>query len=281
MKVIEKTAKIWQPETKYQSAPNAEDFIDEDCVIIDEQNQQIVALQIQLNDASHQTRQQIMRKLRFGVKWTTDQNRPARLSGIASANKVFGTLEPNKMRQRFGCKSAALDRDEPILRDLLGVIATESFTELKKIDHYRAENHEKLVTDSIHKDWLLKEAPFTSGVINYSAALPYHRDSGNIVGSWSAMVCMRKNMLGGHLHLPEYDITLGVPNGSLIWFNGQSVWHGVTPMFAQKKDAYRFTVVFYAKRKVSDCLCVADEQIRAAKNAMHSTSPLVKKLKQK
>jgi hypothetical protein len=81
-------------------------------------------------------------------------------------------------------------------------------------------------------------------------------------------------MAGGNLHLPEYDLLLGVPNNSLILFDGQGTWHGVTPMVAEKKDAYRFTIVYYAKRKVCDCVAADLELQRAAKNAMHTTQSL-------
>lgn len=274
MKVIERTAKEWQPTGKRESAPMFAEAEQGDCVIIDKVNQQIVAIQIQLPDDTLDFTQQITRIMRHDLKWAIDKGRPARMSGIASANKVFGTLEPNRLRQRFGCKSAALDRDAPELRALLGQLLVSSYKQLETIEPYRTKDHQQLIESKIHPDWLIAGMPFTSGIINYSAALPYHRDSGNVLGSWSVMVALRKHMAGGQLHLPEYDVVLGVPDRSIIFFNGQSTWHGVTPMVAAKKDAYRFTIVYYAKRKICDCLSIAEEQHRAAVNAMHSAQPL-------
>ena len=274
MKVIERTAKEWQPTGKRESAPMFAEAEQGDCVVIDKANQQIVAIQIQLPDDTLDFTQQITRIMRHDLKWAIDKGRPARMSGIASANKVFGTLEPNRLRQRFGCKSAALDRDAPELRALLGQLLISSYKQLETIEPYRIKDHQQLIESKIHPDWLIAGMPFTSGIINYSAALPYHRDSGNVLGSWSVMVALRKHMLGGQLHLPEYGVVLGVPDRSIIFFNGQSTWHGVTPMVAAKKDAYRFTIVYYAKRKICDCLSIAEEQHRAAVNAMHSAQPL-------
>jgi len=274
MKVIERTAQEWQPTGKRESAPMFAEAEQEDCVVIDKTNQQIVAIQIQLPDDTFDVTQQITRIMRHDLKWAIDKGRPARMSGIASANKVFGTLEPNRLRQRFGCKSAALDRDAPELRALLGQLLTSSYKQLETIEPHRTKDHQELIESKIHPDWLIAEMPFTSGIINYSAALPYHRDSGNVLGSWSVMVALRKHMSGGQLHLPEYGVVLGVPDRSIIFFNGQAIWHGVTPMVAAKKDAYRFTIVYYAKRKICDCLSVSEEQHRAAVNAMHSTQPL-------
>jgi hypothetical protein len=45
-------------------------------------------------------------------------------------------------------------------------------------------------------------------------------------------------------------------------------------MVAEKKDAYRFTIVYYAKRNICDCVAADLELERSAKNAMHSTKPL-------
>jgi hypothetical protein len=274
MKVIERTAKEWQPTGRRESAPMFAEAEQKDCVVIDKTNQQIVAIQIQLPDDTFDVTQQITRIMRHDLKWAIDKGRPARMSGIASANKVFGTLEPNRLRQRFGCKSAALDRDAPELRALLGQLLTSSYKQLETIEPHRTKDHQELIESKIHPDWLIAEMPFTSGIINYSAALPYHRDSGNVLGSWSVMVALRKHMSGGQLHLPEYGVVLGVPDRSIIFFNGQAIWHGVTPMVAAKKDAYRFTIVYYAKRKICDCLSISEEQHRAAVNAMHSTQPL-------
>lgn len=276
MRVIEATAKDWQPVAKHQAAPlfSEDEAIHDDCVLIDKDSQQVVAFQLLLDGNFAETATQVRRMLRHDLKWQIEGGRPARLSGIASANKVFGTLEPSRLRQRFGCKSAVLDRDHPQLKALLGEMAKDSFRKLQEVEPYRAENHENLVRSRVHPDWLFADTPFTSGVINYSAALPYHRDSGNIAGSWSGMIGMRRNMAGGYLHLPEYDVVLGVPDKSLMFFNGQATWHGVTPMVPKKKDAYRFTIVYYAKRKVCDCVGVQDEHLRAAKNAMHAEQPL-------
>ena len=173
----------------------------------------------------------------------------------------------SKVRRRYGCTPANLDRDNPGLANLLGEISLSNFELFKEIDLHRANEHKRIVDEAINPDWLIAGSPYTSGVINNSAALPYHKDSGNLIGSWSAMLSIRKNMNGGHLHLPEYGVTFGIPDRSVTIFNGQALWHGVTPMIAAKKDAYRFTIVWYAKKKICQCGCAKDEANRAAVEA--------------
>jgi len=267
MKIIEASFREWKPVDKKQTAPMLKNPINDDCILIDKEHQIVVAAQIHIKPEMESVCSQISRFLRHDVKWAMDSKVPARLSGIRSVNRVFGTLEPNKLRRRYGCTSAILNKENPKLLELLAQISVSNFDLFKEIDMQRATEHENIVKKEIHSDWLIAGSPYTSGIINNSAALPYHKDSGNLIGSWSAMLSIRKNMEGGHLHLPEYDITLGIPDRSVTIFNGQALWHGVTPMVAAKKDAYRFTIVWYAKKKICQCGSAKNEVQRAAAEA--------------
>jgi hypothetical protein len=62
------------------------------------------------------------------------------------------------------------------------------------------------------------------------------------------MLAIRDGLDDGALHLPEYDITLGIPDGSVTLFDGQGTWHGVTPIVRRKKEGYRYTIVLYTKQ---------------------------------
>jgi hypothetical protein len=273
MIVLEKQFVEWQPKTRHETAPMMQEMIDDDCILIDKEHQVIVAAQIRIRPEMDIVCSQISRMLRYDLKWALEGKKPARLSGIRSANRVFGILEPNKLRRRFGCTQASLNREQPELLQLLEQISVSNFELFKEIDLHRANEHQKIVNEAIHPDWLMAGTPFTSGVINYSSALPYHKDSGNVLGSWSTMLSLRKNMNGGGLHLPEYDVTLGIPDRSITIFNGQALWHGVTPIIPAKKDAYRFTLVWYAKRKICNCVAATEEANRAAHEAMMSGMP--------
>ena len=273
MIVLEKHFTEWQPDFRHQCAPIIDEVINDDCILRDATTGQFIAAQVRINVDITKVSAQISRMLRYDLKWALDSKRPARLSGIRSANRVFGILEPNKLRRRFGCTQASLNRENPELTALLTLIAKENYRLFEELNPEQAKAHKDLVEENIHPDWLMGGTPFTSGIINYSAGLPYHKDSGNLIGSWSAMLALRKNMNGGALHLPEYGVTLGIPDQSITIFNGQEVWHGVTPMIAAKKDAYRFTLVWYAKRKICQCVSAPEEANRAAHEAMLSGMP--------
>ena len=273
MIVLEKHFTEWQPESRHQCAPIIDDVVNDDCILIDASSGKFIAAQIRINGETEKIAAQVSRMLRYDLKWALEGKKPARLSGIRSANRVFGILEPNKLRRRFGCTPASLNRENPELMALLAHLAEENYRLFEELNADQAQAHKQLVEDNIHPDWLMGGAPYTSGIINYSSALPYHKDSGNLLGSWSAMLSLRRNMNGGGLHLPEYGVTLGIPDQSITIFNGQEVWHGVTPMIAAKKDAYRFTLVWYAKRKICNCVSAKDEANRAAHEAMNSGMP--------
>jgi len=209
---------------------------------------------------------QLRRYLRFGLPYQKTFGE-ARLSGIKALNHWFGTIPPKPTRRRYACRYARLYADVPAFKPLIERITHDVVAPFKQLfpDAYRA--HDDAVRQHIHRDWLIDNTPFTSGIINHTAALPYHRDSGNLADTWSVMLCLRDNVDGGHLDIPEYGVTLGVPDTSLVIFNGAIAWHGVTPLVFKQRGAYRFTLVWYVKADIARCACADDEPHRAAQHA--------------
>lgn len=91
-----------------------------------------------------------------------------------------------------------------------------------------------------------KGSLFTQGVINKANILPYHFDSGNFPGAWSAMVYYIKGMSGGDLLLPGLRARLIPQNRTYVLFDGQGTLHGVSPAQGTVPGAYRYSLVFYA-----------------------------------
>jgi hypothetical protein len=67
------------------------------------------------------------------------------------------------------------------------------------------------------------------------------------------MLAARHGIGGGMLYLADYDAYLAVPHGSISIFDGQSVLHGVTPFTVTSHDAWRYTLVAYAKSGMRSC----------------------------
>lgn len=272
MRIIEVERKPWKRRNRHHQAEKSE-CIDEDVMLVDEKGN-VVAMQVGVGNAYGAKKRLLTRHLRFGFYWVDSDKRggssATRTSGMKYPNRVFGNTAPAPLRRRYAASTSSLYREEPEIAMLLDDFTDINWELFKEHLPEVADFSMKLVSENIHEDWMLRNRPWTSGIINNTAALPYHKDSGNLPESWSAMLAMRKNIDGGGLNLPEYDITLGAPDGSIIFFDGQSNWHGVTPFFFEKKDAYRFTLVWYAKKGFIQCGS-REENIRSGQyKATHS-----------
>ena len=256
----------WKPEHHLEQAPVLEGH--EDPVVLrDMDTKQIVAAQLFADPEKEHDRRWLARMLRFKVKFDDDSgatSSQSRLSGMRYASKVFGVTEPKPLRKRFGCAAAKIHFEHPAVGRMLNDMAADHFALLRQLVPAEAVQHESIVRERIHPDWWMGSAPWTSGIINKTAALPYHRDSGNIPGTWSVMMCLRNRVSGGCLHLPEYGVTFAVPDNSLLFFDGQGIWHGVTPILCDRRDGYRFTFVWYAKKGISKAGPASQEAERAA-----------------
>jgi len=193
------------------------------------------------------------------IKWDAPVNargksaNETRLSGMVVTHRTFGYTPPVPLRRRYACAAARFNFDYPSASAAISeyVVAAEHVFRTQAGDKYEATATEVLA--QIPAAWRIAGSPWTSGIINNTAALPYHRDSNNIKGSWSAMLAIRNNVEGGLLHLADYDVWLRVPNGSISIFDGQSVLHGVSPFKLSGPNAYRYTIVSYARRGLRVC----------------------------
>jgi hypothetical protein len=244
--------------------------IDGEAVIVDRDSGDIVAIQA-LGDTEPAARlARALGRVHFDAPLTgkgTSANE-ARLSGVIVSNRVFGFGPPVPLRQRWHCGQCALDRQHPDIAAMLAGVAQASAAALARLAPAEAERTARLVADRIARPWLIGGTAWTSGIINNNAALPYHRDAGNVRGSWSAMLMMKRACVGGWLHLADWDVWLAVPDGSLTLFDGGRWLHGVTPFRVSHPKGYRLSTVFYARAGMARCAPdPADEPARAARAA--------------
>ncbi len=179
-------------------------------------------------------------------------------AGTKNISRVFGFTTRNVMTQKEACRPTSFSYENPDgqrtmskTARVLGDYLHKQLPEVFESDTAKAEE--------VLPEWRMTEnSLWTSGVINQASQLPYHVDGANF-DTWSAMPVLRRGMDGGHLHIPEYDITINCRDGWALWFNGYRYVHGVTPMQARQADGYRFSIVFYAKRGMKDCHTYAVE----------------------
>lgn len=187
----------------------------------------------------------------------------ARMSSkMPGDGRTFGFAPRNPIKQKEACGSTTLERDQPAVAAVLARLAGGLGRDFAELLPGRAAA-DRQVLDQVNADWLLDEdGLWTSGVINRTATLPYHRDGANF-HTWSAMPSVRMGVDGGRLHIPEYGVTCRVDDGDVTWFAGRDLVHGVTPMRLRRQDGYRYTIVYYALAGMLDCRSYAEETASA------------------
>lgn len=121
-----------------------------------------------------------------------------------------------------------------------------------------ARESEQLIADILPEQYsrqveLFKQVPdkwkfgnlFTSSISNYNISAPFHRDTGNIVGTVNVIICKKLNSKGGDLHIPDYDATIGQQDNSILVYPAWRNVHGVTPIIPTHEGGYRNSLVFY------------------------------------
>lgn len=182
-----------------------------------------------------------------------------RAGGIRNKSRTFGFTSRNAMMQRNVCRACGGSIEAPGEHAVLCEAAGPLFALLDSLEPNVAQAARDAVLPNVLPEWRMHpDAPWTSGVLNFTSPLPYHFD-GNNFDAWSAMVVLRRNVEGGHLSIPEYGLVAGCRDGDVVYFNGSSLLHGVTPMRLTKRDGYRLTAVYYPVRKMAKCLPGGEE----------------------
>lgn len=188
----------------------------------------------------------------------------SRTAGLLSTSRTFGYAPKLVVRGEETCRAAKLATEDPAAHAEVTGLAT--LVE----DWYRRLNPELYAqhTDTVGKvlpDWRLGGGVFTSGIINRNNKLPYHHDKGNFAGCWSNMLVFKSGCVGGNLTCPELDVTFRLRDHSLLMFDGQAILHGVTPFRFNRRDGYRYSVVFYSLQQMWRCEPVGDSVKTAAR----------------
>jgi len=260
----------WEPSHKNQrieeDLPAGVPVIHNPTKLVDKDNR-VIAIMARAPDKHRQELSWLGRAINGQVDFTDigSVNGGARMSGIKYPNRTFGTTAPSPMRRRLACCYAQLHHQYPEISKVLHRLAETAWDILQEEAPEESVEASDPVYENIHGDWLMADTPWTSGIINHTASLSYHKDRGNIPNSWSAMYVTRRNNEGGHLHLPEYNLAFACNDKDLIMFNGQDVWHGVTPIHNRTvgDEPFRFTMVYYAKSGCKPCLSAKEEARRA------------------
>jgi len=206
----------------------------------------------------------LLRRSVLGIKYGTTKRAG---TGMENQSRTFGMAPRKVFQRRESCRTTTLANEQPEEHAVLVAFATKFGEMFKEFAPHLFEQDEAILERSgISNEWkMTDDALWTSGVINKASTLPYHRDGFNF-STWSAMPVVRRDMKGGYLNFIEYGLTCACRDGWVLFFPGYKYVHGVTPMTPTAKDAYRYSIVYYALRGMKDCFTFAVETARGAEN---------------
>lgn len=186
-----------------------------------------------------------------------------RTGGLPTNSRIFGYSPRSTIRKDF-CGTTSLATAYPAQHAVICASArvAEKLYEEHRPDLY--ETHRQTTDEHVKAEWRISEV-FTSGIANKDNQLRYHFDTGNFKNVWSAMLVFKRDIEGGFLCVPEYDICFQLRDHSAFLFDGQGLLHGVTPFTKLTPLGYRYSIVYYSLRQMWNCLSPSDELIRIRK----------------
>jgi hypothetical protein len=240
--------------------PITEANLKEPCIVYDEDTQEPIVAYFKMEPEVTKLLRSSVMNIKMGVTLRMK-------TGMRNASRTFGMAPRSVVLKRESCRATALASESPDEHTKL-IQAARYLQDQLKIIFPEIWKKDKEEMTKIGADWLLEDdAIWTSGVVNKTATLPYHRDGFNF-DTWSAMPVVRRGVEGGLLNFPEYDLTVECRDGWVVYFCGYRWVHGVTPMKVLVKDGYRYSIVYYALRGMKDCFTFAIETAKGKSKRM-------------
>lgn len=185
-----------------------------------------------------------------------------RARGLVSRSRIIGYRPRLEMRSDY-CSSTSMATEFPKEHALVTEFALQLEEYYKKYQEEGYNKHKSLTEEKVKPSYRIQgKSIFTSGIINKNNPLKYHYDTGNFNDVYSCMVVFKKDINGGFLSVPAYDIAFQLPNNSIFLFDGQSILHGVTPIRPENEGSHRYSIVYYSLKRMWQCLEIDEELAR-------------------
>lgn len=165
--------------------------------------------------------------------------------GVEQMSVILGSIPPKPM----------VRRPYPSISSVHQVKSAQTFIKAMLL---LAKESEKLIAEIMPEQYqkqkeLFNQVPdqwkfgslFTSSISNYNISAPFHRDTGNIVGTVNVIITKRRNSKGGNLNIPDYGATIDQCDNSILVYPAWRNVHGVTPIEPTYEGGYRNSLVFY------------------------------------
>lgn len=230
------------------------ELIDEPTIIIDADDGQVKIIYDHLGNLDTADIVEALKTIKY--------HEGKRARGLTSRSRIFGFRPRLQLRADF-CSSSSLASDFKNEHALVAGLALKLEEYYQKYDGGGYEKHKKITEEKVKPSYRIEgKSIFTSGIINKNNPLKYHFDTGNFNEVYSCMIVFKKDVDGGYLSVPEYDVGFKLPNNSIFLFDGQGLLHGVTPIRYTSSEAYRYSVVYYSLKNMWQCLEIDEELAR-------------------
>ena len=169
----------------------------------------------------------------------------AKKEGTIQMSAILGSVAPKPHMRRPYPTISAVHRDkkaQTFIKAMWGC-CLEAEQIIKKLTPEIYKRQVELFED-IKKEWRFGNM-YTSSISNFNISAPFHRDTGNIVGTVNTILTKRNNANGGCLNVPDYDATFEQADNSMLVYPAWKNVHGVTPIKQISEDGYRNSLIFY------------------------------------
>jgi hypothetical protein len=164
---------------------------------------------------------------------------------IEQYSTILGSVAPRPMMRRPYPTISSVHKNKKAKTFITAMLAAakESEEVIKQITPTIYEKQQEIFKD-VKPEWRFGNM-FTSSISNFNIAAPFHRDTGNIVGSVNVILTKRNNSKGGSLNVPDYGATFEQADNSMLVYPAWRNVHGVTPIIPIAEGGYRNSLIFY------------------------------------
>ena len=169
----------------------------------------------------------------------------AKQKGTVQMSTILGSVAPKVHMRRPYPTISAVHREEKaqtFIKAMWGACLDAE----KIIADLTPEIYKRQVElfEDIKKEWRFGNI-YTSSISNHNISAPFHRDTGNIVGTVNTILTKRNNSNGGCLNVPDYNVTFEQADNSMLVYPAWKNVHGVTPIQPIAENGYRNSLIFY------------------------------------
>jgi hypothetical protein len=164
---------------------------------------------------------------------------------VSQYSTILGSRAP-KAHMRMPYPSITSVHNEPKAQTFIKAMwgaCLEAEQIIKEITPNIYERQVELFAD-VKDEWKFGTM-YTSSISNFNISAPFHRDTGNIVGTVNIILTKRNNANGGCLNVPDYNATFEQADNSMLVYPAWRNVHGVTPIKPIAENGYRNSLIFY------------------------------------